>query len=523
MLIPTWMLGLAFVVQVPPPAGMEGGAAALRAERRAILDRESAQLGALADRLAREGKGDQAEAARGRIEPPPPPDGSIRFVPLPELVPARGKALANVPVEGKGAAGDRGDVRAIRAATTRALFDLAGRAASPGESRSLALADECLRGVLDREPDHPEARRLLGFVPFEGGWGTPHAVQMLKQKMVLDPTFGWVEASWVEHLARGELPGRVDARGRPTQWLPADRADALRADWDHAWTIKTAPHFEIRTNAPLAEAIAFGRRLEMLHDLFFSIFADVIGPRNLPLALRFEKKPVPAARKHQVWYFAAKAEYVEFFRRLNIDQSISLGYYMPAGEARRLRLPSRSYFFRDRQGQIDSDATLYHEGSHQLLFESAGPTAFEQNAGNYWVWEGLGSYFETLTPRPDGTLRLGGPVGPRFAQARKLIIEEGQYVPIGRLVGLGATRFNDNQEVYQHYAESMALVLFLMNGEGGRYRHDFLDYVEDAYRGRLGRGRPGRSLEDRLGVPYKTLDAQFLAFLKAGEKPEGGR
>ena len=70
-----------------------------------------------------------------------------------------------------------------------------------------------------------------------------------------------------------------------------------------------------------------------------------------------------------------------------------------------------------------------------------------------------------------------------------------------------------------------------MQWHQGTYREDFLDYVRDAYRGRI--KRAGRKLEDRLGQPYATLESQFLAFLReaghatargeaAGEDPSGG-
>jgi hypothetical protein len=62
----------------------------------------------------------------------------------------------------------------------------------------------------------------------------------------------------------------------------------------------------------------------------------------------------------------------------------------------------------------------------------------------------------------------------------------------------------------------MALAVFLMQWHQGTYRDAFLDYVRDAYRGRIKRGH-GRSLQDRLGQKYSTLDSQFLAFLKDGQ------
>ena len=61
----------------------------------------------------------------------------------------------------------------------------------------------------------------------------------------------------------------------------------------------------------------------------------------------------------------------------------------------------------------------------------------------------------------------------------------------------------------------MALTVFLMQWHHGIYRDAFLDYVRDAYRGRIKRGA-GRSLQDRLGEKYATLDSQFLTFLKRG-------
>ena len=78
-------------------------------------------------------------------------------------------------------------------------------------------------------------------------------------------------------------------------------------------------------------------------------------------------------------------------------------------------------------------ATLYHEVSHQLLFETAGPNAYTKNVGNYWVFEGLGTYFETVSPQPDGSLEVGGLVGRRIEEAIKSLVDRGWYDPAGRV------------------------------------------------------------------------------------------
>ena len=507
MVSPIWLVGTVLALQVPPPPSTPPPSKALRAESRAILGREEAGLEALAGRLKGRGQGDPAAEVLAQADPPPPADGSSRFVPLPAVVPGPSGRLA---VE-QAAQTWQSELRAIRTTSAKALFDLATRAAAEG-SKQYALADECLRAVLSRQPDHAEARRLLGYVPHEGGWATPYAVRQLGQKKVLHPTFGWVWASWVPHLDQGELPAPFETPEK-VRWLPADQADALRSRWGRGWTIETE-HFKIETNVPLSEVITFGRQLEGFHDLFYALLADVIGDSSY-LARRYQGKSIAeekSSQPHLVYYFATREEYLDHvLRRHGPAYEETLGAYIPPKPGKGKRAPA--YFFRDVEGQLAATETLYHEASHQLLFESGAPNAYQKNVGNYWVFEGMGTYFETVTEAPDGSLRFGGPVGPRIQEARKRLVDEGAIVPIAHLVQLDTKGLYRDEVKYLQYAEAMALTVFLMNARGGEYRDAFLEYFKDACRGRL-RLRTGRSLESRLGVTYATLEAQFLHYLK---------
>lgn len=507
MVSPIWLVGTVLALQVPPPPSTSSPSKGLRAESRAILGRERAELEALAGRLKARGQGDAAAEVLARADPPPLPDGSFRFVPLPAVIPAP----AGLPVVAKAAPPWHSELRTIRTTTAKALFDLATRAVSEG-SKQYTLADECLRAVLGRQPDHAEARRLLGYVPHEGGWATPYAVRELGKGKVLHPTFGWVWASWVPHLDQGELPAPI-ATGQKVRWLPADQADALRSQWGRGWEISTE-HFMIETNVPLSEVIAFGRQLEGFHDLFYALLADVIGDSS-SLARRFqaqtpvEERPV---QPHLVFYFATRDEYLDHvLRRHGPSYKETLGAYIPPKAGKGKRAPA--YFFRDVEGQLAASATLYHEVSHQLLFESGAPNAYQKNVGNYWVFEGMGTYFETVTEAPDRSLQFGGPVGPRIHEARKRLVDEGDIIPLAHLVRLDMNGLYRDEVKYLQYAEAMALTVFLMNARGGEYRDAFLEYFKDACRGRL-RLHTGRSLESRLGVSYATLEAQLLNYLK---------
>ncbi|OJW05840.1 MAG: hypothetical protein BGO49_27130 [Planctomycetales bacterium 71-10] len=496
----TLLVALSLALQVPPPTSGDDVGKALAEESRSLMAKEAAALGALADRLAKDGEAKGSDEVRKLL--PKPADGpGTRLTPLPDVVEPHPKPIA-------AEAAWRGGVETIRKPVGEAFFDLAKRAADATPPH-MGRAATALREAIVRIPDDAEARRLLGYVPHEGGWAKPFAVDQLKAGNVSHPTYGWIPEDWVPHLELGELPAPA-VRGRPATWLPAAEADRLRSTWRNPWQINTE-HFEIRADVPLAEAIAFGRRIEAFHDLFFVVMADAIGD-DLPLARRFRSptlQPDAKYRPHQVIYYADRDEYRERMRPVAGPQvgAESLGYYDPRA-VKGNRRPA--YFFRDADGQLPMEATLYHEVSHQLLFESAGPNAYLSNAGDYWVFEGLGTYFETVTAMDDGSLEVGGLVGARLAEAVKSLGAR-KFLPLADFLRQDQSAFNRDERIYVNYQQATALAVFLMQAEGGAHREPFLDYVRDAYRGRIKRGS-GRSLEDRLGVPVDEIERKFKAF-----------
>ncbi len=502
--------GLTLMLQVPPPSTGTELAEELAKASRTIQTHEADALRSLADRLETKADLKAVVAVRGLL-PRTSTGPATRIIPLPEVVEAR-SGLASVSA----GTGWEAEVQKIRSQTGQDYFDLAQRAATASPAH-MASAGFYLRETLDRLPDHAETRRLLGYVPHDGGWARPYAVRQLKDGNVSHPVYGWVPVDWITHLELGELPA-PSVRGKKTTWLAADEADRLRSDWKNPWRISTE-HFEVQTDVPLAEAILFSRRLEAFYDLFFALTADVVGD-NLPLARRFKSasQTVEAAyRPHQILYFANHDEYLRRVRIIGGEGlSESLGYYDPPKPGKGNRAPA--YFFRDVDGQLPVTATLYHEVSHQLLFESAGPNAFTRNVGNYWVFEGLGTYFETVTPMVDGSVEVGGLVGARLTEAVRSL-HGGKMTPLKDFLQMDQSAFNRREQVHVNYQQAMALTLFLMQAEKGAYREPFLDYVRDAYRGRIKRSS-GRSLEDRLGVPVDQIERRFKAFYAQGTAPE---
>ncbi len=200
------------------------------------------------------------------------------------------------------------------------------------------------------------------------------------------------------------------ARGQSTvRWVPADQADELHSPWKSGWTIFTE-HFRIQTNVPFSQAIAFGRQLESFHDLFFALLADVIESDNrLPLAQDsatrnwLGKKP---GLPHQVYYFKNKQEYVDYLSPLQAPTSREAweSTFLPnqaRGNGPRLLLP-RS------RGEINATATLFHEVSHQLLFETAGRNGYNKNVEQLLgLQKASARTSETVEMGTDGTMRVG--------------------------------------------------------------------------------------------------------------------
>src|SRR5262249_48580218 len=155
----------------------------------AIREREAKALEAVVPGTARGGKAGAAAEVRDLLSRPRPRDGATRIVPLPEIVPARGRGLSSISSKGKTPAGPaetgawQRAVEQARLKSASEFLALAKKAAAANPPH-YALAGLALREVLDRQPDQPEARRLLGYVPHEGGWARPFAVRQLKEGLV---------------------------------------------------------------------------------------------------------------------------------------------------------------------------------------------------------------------------------------------------------------------------------------------------------------------------------------------------
>lgn len=319
--------------------------------------------------------------------------------------------------------------RAIRNAHAENLFRY---------SQELLIAKEggksyqTLHEVLRQNPDHPDARRILGYANVNGTWRRPGVVTRAKQPRYEHPKYGW--------------PART------------------------FWQIDT-PHFQIMTNLSEAEGLRLGERLEVVYSaweqMFFSFWSN-----ELQLAGYFDGgSPSPVRKKFEVVLFKSRGEYVNYLEQVQPRIGITLGIYQFDEE--------KVYLFHD-----DSDAahaTWYHEVSHQLFQEYRSASKDIGVNYNFWAIEGVAMYMESLRIY-DGYVTLGGIDASRlqFARNRRLIGDF--YISLTKLTAMGREEIQQSPDISAIYSQSAGLAQMFLDGQNGKYREPFIQFLVEIYK-----------------------------------------
>ena len=106
---------------------------------------------------------------------------------------------------------------------------------------------------------------------------------------------------------------------------------------------------------------------------------------------------------------------------------------------------------------------------------------------NFWVIEGVATYFETLTEHDDPQAGLYFTIGESTAgrlPAARERLQDGFYIPLAELTQLGKDDVQRHAEIAKLYSQSSGLAAFLMDGEQGRYREPLVRYLQAVYAGR---------------------------------------
>ncbi|MBI1899807.1 MAG: DUF1570 domain-containing protein [Planctomycetia bacterium] len=377
----------------------------------------------------------------------------------------------------------------LRIAQADVLFALAQRAAAQGQ---YILAFQLLGETGRDNPDHAGVRAILGYERVGGQWLTSYEAAKRKGGFAWHAKYGWVPDDGVERYEKGERLTRG-------VWISAERDAQLHSRIETPWKIETE-HFLVSTPHSLETAALLAGRLEQLHYVWRQLFAVCYGTESKLQAAFKRPSPVFTSKKrHDVVCFRNKEEYQEALSADLPPTVVTSGLYMQPR--------TTSYFYADG---LDL-TTVYHEATHQL-FSEVKPAVRDVGRNNhFWVLEGVACYLESLEQQ-SGSLgsyvSVGGLDATRVQDARFYCLKAGFYVPLVDLAKMGMEEFQKQEKLARSYAQSTALVDFLLHADGGKNREALAAHLQAVYAGR------DRPLPVLTGAGYPELDRRYQEFLQ---------
>jgi len=394
----------------------------------------------------------------------------------------------------------RSQLRHAQQTYAKDLYLLSRRVLHGGYS---SYAYRLVREVARQDPDHKSARRLLGQVRLGNEWVTPFAARMIRRKYVWHKKYGWLPKRYVSRYGNGE-------RYENGRWISADKAREIHRDFDNAWQIRTA-HYLVKTNDSLERGVTIAAALERFYGVFFQTFAGFFHTRE-QLQRLFEghksrSENRDGGRPYHVSYFRQREEYNRRLQKKIPQIAITNGLYYPRDRV--------AYFFHDPKG--NSKATLYHEATHQLFYESSGRNRPIAERRDFWIIEGIACYMESFKVE-QGRLSLGDPRYIRFRAARYRYSVDHYYVPMSRFSAMGLREFQTSQNISKNYSQASGLAHFFMHYDGGRYRDALVEHLSGLYSVNPRQRAAARSLSGLTGAANTDLDRQYGRYLADQQK-----
>ena len=343
-----------------------------------------------------------------------------------------------------------------RVLQAKGLFILARRALDAGDATA---AYQLLHETLHENPNHAQARAILGYRKTNTGW----------------------------EKSKGAITGKT--------MRIANRN--LRFNAGRHWRVDSE-HFTIITNASEKAGRQAAERLERLYVVWRQLFFTHWSSLDT-LKRKFERPPaaVSTPKRHKIVLFANRQQYLSALVKLQPRIDVTVGIYMD--DQRTVYLYA---------GDDAKTSTWYHEVAHQLFFETGRVVNTVGRQANFWLIEGIAMYMESPQFH-DGYCTVGGIDSDRLQYARYRALSEKYYIPLTELTALGRADFQAREDLKRIYSQSAGLANFLSDYQGGVYRKALNNYLQAAYQGRATAG----SLAQFTGQGYKTLDQQYKQFL----------
>jgi hypothetical protein len=273
-----------------------------------------------------------------------------------------------------------------------------------------------------------------------------------------------------------------------TKTIPYAGLAQAHKEWKDAWSFATT-HYRVRTNLDLTRATDMAFDLEGFYRVFFDAFGielklyEIVDPMSAQV--HADKQSFPAVVSYRDAYFDPPSN------TLLVDAANG---------------------FEPR--------VLFHEATHEILYNTAERTKNARGEIPAWLDEGLAEYMGCCMSGLDGhALFVPGATAPGHF---KVHAEARQPYDLARVLTFNSGDFMATSRSDLKYAEAYTLVHFLLNGDGGRHKKGFLDFVRSAYKGQSS----STHFRDALGGNERELEQAWIAYVKktaaaGAARPEG--
>jgi tetratricopeptide (TPR) repeat protein len=250
------------------------------------------------------------------------------------------------------------------------------------------------------------------------------------------------------------------------------------------WTGVKSKHFFLTGNASEKDIRKVAAKLEQFREVFSRIF-----PRaNL-------NSPVPI----KVIVFKDRKSYLPFMPAYEGKVSEVAGYFQPGPDVNYITLTAEL-------GPESPFSTIFHEYVHSLTNDntfSAPP----------WFSEGLAELYSTFDVT-DGEKKvwLGKPISHHV-----YLLRENKFLPLQRLFAVdhGSPEYNERDKKGVFYAQSWALVHFMMLSNNSQRQPQFVKYLE-----MLAKGLPvDESFKQAFQTDYTTMEKELKNYIGRNTYP----
>jgi tetratricopeptide (TPR) repeat protein len=288
----------------------------------------------------------------------------------------------------------------------------------------------------------------------------------------------WMAKEAAEKLAKGELEAARKVR----------EEDDFRSVWANRWKEET-DHFDIEANVTRDALEHYKAMMEIFYDYFVKAFKIQLTQRG-------------KTQKLKVYLYGRRDEFVKAAEVDMPGRGDKVGGYFASGGSGREKL----VFFDAPDSRDLTTQILFHELSHFVIH-----LAEPQVITSRWVNEGFAEYFAGSLF--DGKRFTPGPVMDSRLLNFQEMIRTNQVLSMEKLMK-SANPYDEGKEEKpiefegECYAQSWAIVHYLMEGKNQRYRPGFISFLSK-FLDVKGKMTAIRASEQKF-MDYEECKAQLL-------------